>query len=116
MAAAAAAGVFPVQPADFVMNDVRRAREFYHYLQPDNLLHPDLRRRDSTIDVSSDNSPSLSNALTPFCQLAVLRCKCRKSMLNVMDRDVMYFLAEATKESKEEGETSYEFVEDPILM
>ncbi len=116
MTVTAAAGVFPVQPADFVLNDVRRAREFYHYLQPDNLVHPDLRRRDSTIDVSSDDVPSLSNALAPFCQLAVLRCKCRKSMLNVMDRDVMYFLAEATKESTGDGESAYEFVEDPILM
>lgn len=37
-------------------------------------------------------------------------------MLNVMDRDLMYFLAEATKESKGDGDTTYEFVEDPILM
>ncbi|KIV81744.1 hypothetical protein PV11_03906 [Exophiala sideris] len=109
-------GAFQLQPADFTFDDVRRAREFYHYLQPDNLLHPDRPRRSSTISTSSENVPSLSNALSPFCQLAVLRCNARKSMLNVMDRDVMYFLAEATKESTSHGEQAFEFVEDPILM
>ncbi|KAI1620273.1 hypothetical protein EDD37DRAFT_569529 [Exophiala viscosa] len=109
-------GSFQIQPADFALDDVRRAREFYHYLQPDNLLHPDRPRRNSKVSASSDDVPSLSNALSPFCQLAVLRCNCRKSMLNVMDRDVMYFLAEATRENTAEGEAAYEFVEDPILM
>ncbi|KIW40713.1 uncharacterized protein PV06_07890 [Exophiala oligosperma] len=106
---------FPIQPVDFSLGDLQRAREFYHYLQPDNLIHPDSRRPDSLFDLASDDVPSLSDALAPFCQLAVLRCDCRKAMLNVMDRDLMYFLAEATKESKGKGDTTYEFVEDPIL-
>ncbi|KIW19116.1 hypothetical protein PV08_03408 [Exophiala spinifera] len=108
---------FSIQPVDFSLGDVQRAREFYHYLQPDNLIHPDAQRHDSLHRHASGNVPSLSNALAPFCQLAVLRCNCRKSMLNVMDRDLMYFLAEATKEAKGGGDdTTYEFVEDPILM
>ncbi|KAK5309006.1 hypothetical protein LTR93_012285, partial [Exophiala xenobiotica] len=116
MAATAAAGAFPLWPADIALNDKRRAREFYHYLQPDDLVHPDLGPGHSTFGVSSDDVPSLSNALAPFCQLTALRCKCRKSMVNVIDRDIMHFLAEATKISSREGENTYEFVEDPILM
>ena len=109
-------GTTSTQPALPVLEDVRRAREFYHYLQPDNLIHPDIRRRPSTVEISEQHAPSLSNVLAPFCQLATLRCNVRKAMINVMDRDVMYFLAEATKTTADDREEMYAFVEDPILL
>ena len=100
-------------PAD----SVKRAREFYRYLQPDNLVLPQLARRPSSIAAYNETVPSLSAALAPFCQLTALRCNTRKAMLNVMDRDIMYFLAEASRVPTRNGEKeSYEFVEDPIMM
>lgn len=116
MASVAGSSTVATQPAPPALDDVRRAREFYHYLQPDNLVHPDLPRRSSVVEISDQHVPSLSNVLAPFCQLATLRCNARKAMINVMDRDIMYFLAEATKISAGDSEEVYEFVEDPILM
>src|ERR1700744_4189707 len=89
---------------DYQMDDVRRAREFYHYFQPENLIQPHLRRRSSSLDASSDEVPDLSKALSPIAQLTTLRMKCRKTMINVMDRNVMYILGEATRGSSEHGE------------
>ena len=96
-------------------DDARRAREFYHYFQPDNLVLPRLRRRASLIDILDSEVPDLSKALSPIAQLTTLRMKCRKTMINVMDRDVMYFLSEATRIVTGETEEIYEFIEDPIL-
>ncbi|OAL27594.1 hypothetical protein AYO22_03498 [Fonsecaea multimorphosa] len=104
------------QPTDHQMDDARRAREFYHYFQPDNLLQPHLRRRPSILDVTSDEVPNLCKALSPLCQLTALRLDVRKAMINVMDRDVMYFLSGATKIWTDEAEETYEFVEDPIFL
>jgi signal transduction histidine kinase/CheY-like chemotaxis protein len=107
--------VSPQRTEDEV-DDARRGREFYHYFQPDNLIQPHLRRRPSVLDISSGEVPDLSRALSPIAQLTALRMNCRKTMINVMDRDVMYFLSEATKISTEHGEATYEFVEDPIFL
>ncbi|OAP60405.1 hypothetical protein AYL99_05407 [Fonsecaea erecta] len=104
------------QPTDYQMDDARRAREFYHYFQPDNLLQPHLNRRPSILNVASEEVPSLCKALSPLCQLTAFRLQVRKAMINVMDRDVMYFLSEATKIFTDEGEETYEFVEDPIFL
>ncbi|OQV10992.1 Hi Kinase A phospho-acceptor domain-containing protein [Cladophialophora immunda] len=116
MVVTAEGGAAFAQPTDGQMDDARRAREFYHYFQPDNLFHPHLRRRPSVLHVASDEVPNLCKALSPLCQLTALRLKVRKAMINVMDRDVMYSLSEATKISTDEGEEIYEFVEDPILL
>lgn len=105
-----------VQPAPSTKDDVRRAREFYRYLHPDNLVHPSLRRRSSTFDVYHDHVPSLSSALAPFCQLTGLRCNAAKAMLNFMNRDAMYFLAEASLRRDTQAEEGYEFYQDKILL
>ena len=86
-------GAVSAQATDFPMENARRAREFYQYFQPDDLVQPHLRRRPSILDISSDEVPDLSRALSPLCQLAALRMKVRKAMINVMDREVMYFLS-----------------------
>ncbi|ETI22648.1 hypothetical protein G647_06724 [Cladophialophora carrionii CBS 160.54] len=104
------------QRTDYEVDDARRAREFYHYFQPDNLIQPHLRRRPSVLEISSGEVPDLSRALSPIAQLTTLRMNCRKTMINVMDRDIMYFLSEATKISTEDGEGTYQFVEDPIFL
>lgn len=109
-------GVTPAHGPDFQVDDVRRAREFYHYFQPDNLIQPYLRRRPSVLDGADGDVPDLSKALAPLCQLTTLRTGCRKAMINVMDRDAMYFLTEATMVSSQNGEASFEFVEDPVFM
>ena len=118
MSAAEAVVALAVQPADITpVQSVKRAREFYRYLQPDNLVQPHLVRRGSTIEIYNEIVPNLSAALAPFCQLTALRTNSRKAMINVMDRDVMYFLAEAWRERAANGDQeTYEFVEDPIMM
>lgn len=100
----------------YAEDDVRRAREFYNYFQPDNLVQPHLRRRVSILDAPNDLTPNLSQALSPFCQLTALRCNVQKAMINVMDREIMYFLSEATKISAGDTEEGHRFVEDPIFL
>ena len=106
----------PVLCPDDQRDDARRAREFYHYFQPDNLVQPHLRRRSSVFDVADQEVPNLSKALSPIAQFTALRMKCRKTMINVMDRDIMYFLSEAMRVPAENGEETFDFVEDPILV
>ena len=82
-----------LQPIDTTVQhgkrqDVKRAREFYRYFQPDNLVQPHLVRRTSTVEVYNDSVPSLSAALSPFCQLTALRVNACKALINVMDRDI----------------------------
>ncbi|KAJ9609553.1 hypothetical protein H2200_005880 [Cladophialophora chaetospira] len=101
---------------DHHIADARRAREFYHYFQPDNLVQPHLRRRPSVFDIAGPEVPNLSKALSPIAQLTAIRMKCRKTMINVMDRDVMYFLSEAMRVTAGTDEETFEFVEDPILV
>ena len=97
--------------------DVKRAREFYRYLEPHNLVHPRFRRKGSTFDVHHEHIPSLTSVLTPYCQLAAVRCNARKSMLNVVDRDIMYVIAEAYRNEPVPGSSfDFEFREDPILQ
>ena len=103
------------QGAELQADDARRAREFYHYFQPDNLVQPHLRRRASILNVSDSEVPDLSKALSPIAQLSALRMRCRKAMINVMDRDIMYFLSEAMRIESNLSEETYDFVEDPIL-
>ena len=109
-------GAVPVPFTEFHMDDAQRAREFYHYFQPENLVQPHLRRRPSVFDASTADVPDLSKALSPISQLTAIRMKCRKTMINFMDRDVMYFLSEATRVPGEHFEEASEFIEDPILV
>ena len=116
MAVLSDADTHPPHCINYQVDDARRAREFYHYFQPDNLIQPHLRRRRSVVDISSSDVPDLSKALSPIAQLTALRMQCRKTMINVMDRDVMYFLSEATRIAPEHSEETYDFIEDPILL
>ncbi|KAI9874924.1 MAG: hypothetical protein M1823_007581, partial [Watsoniomyces obsoletus] len=86
-----------VQSTPAGVQNTKRARELYQYVRPDDLVQPHMARRGSTLDVYNHAVPNLSSALAPFCQLAALRCNVKKAMLNVMDRDVMYSLAEAMR-------------------
>jgi signal transduction histidine kinase/CheY-like chemotaxis protein len=106
----------PAQTTGHEAEDSRRAREFYHYFQPDDLMRPQARRRLVVPGVSDQDIPDLSKTLAPIAQLTTLRMGCRKSMINVMDRDMMYFLSEATKIANENHPDSCEFVEDPIFL
>ena len=89
MATDAAGVAAAVQPVQNNVPAIKRAREFYRYLQPDNLIEPHLVRRASTVEAYNETVPSLSAALSPFCQFTALRLNARKAMLNVMDRDVV---------------------------
>jgi len=102
-------------PSARLTEDVKRARELYRYLQPDNLVPPRFRRRGSTFNSRHEHVPSLAAALAPYCQLTALRCNVRKAMLNVMDRDVMYSLAEGSS-APDSSDSQVESVEDPIFL
>jgi hypothetical protein len=60
------------------IGDARRAREVYRYLQPDHLVvKPSLER--ATKDAST--ATKLLHSLTPFVQLAALRCSAQRGFL-----------------------------------
>ena len=74
-AAATSLGFPPVE-------DLKRAREVYRYVQPENLAS---WRRSSEQGASAKGrrAPALklTNALAPFVQLAVLRCNVQRAFI-----------------------------------
>jgi hypothetical protein len=116
MAATVAVISGPIPGSEHQMEDGLRAREFYHYLTPDDLVDRADQLRPSSAEEPADSVPQLTQTLSPFCQLTALRLNVRKAMLNFMNRDTMFFLGEATKVGADGGGDAYEFVEDPILM
>jgi len=64
------------------------------------------------------DAPNLSPSLIPFVQLAALRCDASKAMLNVIDRETMYFLAQVSKRSVDgpKNMPMFETSEDSVLM
>lgn len=96
------------------VRSARRGREFHRYLHPVNLAPCEQRSQPAGADF--DSVPSLSELLSPLCQLTTLQCRAKKAMINCMDRDVMYFLTEATaRRTSVEGKELHEFIHDPIL-
>ena len=65
-----------------LVEDVRRAREFYRYFEPAHLLAAGpstLRRSTSSHDVSTETA--LLQSLAPFVQLAALKCHAQRALL-----------------------------------
>lgn len=96
------------------LQGARRAQEFHRYLHPANLAPFDKRYEAATSEF--EDVPNLSQVLAPLCQLTLLQCRAKKAMINCMDQDIMYFLTEASAESKiVDGKNIHEFIHDPIL-
>ena len=98
--------------------DNRRHRELYKYLETDDLDSTPLEQRPATAP-AWHHASNITASLEPLAQLAALRCGAQKAMINVMDSNTMYFLAEATTASDgEPGDhgTSLNLVEDPIFL
>ena len=96
--------------------DNRRHRELYKYLETDDLDSTPLEHQGAP---AWHHASSISASLEPLAQLAALRCGAQKAMINVMDSNTMYFLAEATTSSSEElkdSNTALKLVEDPIFL
>ncbi|KAF3401959.1 Hybrid signal transduction histidine kinase J [Penicillium rolfsii] len=77
-------------------NADRRARELYHYFQPDNpaLLPPrDTRGSFSASTVKS--SPNL--VLTALTQLAAVKLGVQRAIISLIDRETLYVVAEASR-------------------
>lgn len=106
----------PKNPSKEALENVRRAREFYRYLEPQDLA-PDFDNGTGPNSPESLGvSPSLSASMKPYCQLVALRCNARKAMLSFIDRDTMYILSESYRDSPYSSVSSaFEFREDPIL-
>lgn len=64
-----------------VVEDVRRAREVYRYLQPEHLVAQPLPPRSQIPTVTGATDTRLTHALAPFVQLAALRCKAQRALL-----------------------------------
>ncbi|CEJ59820.1 hypothetical protein PMG11_08424 [Penicillium brasilianum] len=74
----------------------RRARELYHYFQPDNpaLLSPgDAHAIPSASTVKS--SPNL--VLTALTQLAAVKLGVQRAIISLIDRETLYVVAEASR-------------------
>ncbi|KAL3449848.1 two-component sensor protein histidine protein kinase [Aspergillus insuetus] len=76
-----------------------RARELFHYFQPDNpALLPDHSPCD-TADASSSNqtksSPNL--VLTALAQLAAVKLGVQRAIISLIDRETLYVVAEASR-------------------
>ncbi|RVX72813.1 hypothetical protein B0A52_03166 [Exophiala mesophila] len=100
------------KPADAI----RRAREFYRYLEPQDVDHDQSRSAGTFFTDQQKHLPKLSSSLTPYCQLVALRCNAPKVMLSFIDRETMYILAEACQDPHgARAFSTFEFTEDPIL-
>lgn len=100
------------KPADAI----RRAREFYRYLEPQDVDHARPQSGTSFFNDHQTHLPKLSSSLTPYCQLVALRCNVPKVMLSFIDRETMYILAEASQDTQgPQPLSTFEFHEDPIL-
>ena len=98
--------------------DNRRHRELYKYLETDDLDSTPLDQR-AQAPPAWHHASNITASLEPLAQLAALRCGAQKAMINVMDSNTMYFLAEAT--TAPDGDlgdhgTSLNLVEDPIFL
>jgi signal transduction histidine kinase/CheY-like chemotaxis protein len=103
-------------PSKESLQNVRRAREFYRYLEPQDLVPINHNGAVPKALESLGATPNLSASMSPYCQLVALRCNARKAMLSFIDRDTMYILAEAYRDASQLSISStFEFREDPIL-
>ena len=88
-----------------VILDTRRARELYQYVQVADLIPGGPQTRD-------EDSSNHSAGLGPYCQLVALRCRAAKVLLNVMDKDTMYSLSDASTVATA---NDIELCEDPVV-
>ncbi len=64
-----------------ILGDVRRARELYRYLAPDDLVAKPQNATNGTCSTTPAIDLRLTNALAPFVQLAALRCNAQRALL-----------------------------------
>ena len=108
-----------VSSPSWTKEGMRRTRELYRYLTPATLSstprpHPRVLKENDTVY----DAPNITPSLLPFVQLVALRCDTAKAMLNVIDKDTMYFLAQASKRSQDgpKDMPMFESSEDSVLM
>lgn len=108
-----------IDEGSLMKDAIRRTRELYRYVTPASLSPlPAAHYRETikldTVFDASDMTPSL----IAFVQLAALRCNTSKAILNVMDTDTMYFLAQVSKRPSDGQEDApmFESSEDSALM
>jgi hypothetical protein len=61
--------------------DARRAREVYRYLQPDHLVVKLSLEHSISATKDASTATKLLHSLTPFVQLAALRCSAQRGFL-----------------------------------
>ncbi|OQD87849.1 hypothetical protein PENANT_c005G02209 [Penicillium antarcticum] len=72
----------------------RRARELYHYFQPDN---PALLPTDECSTAKSSNKVSPNLVLTALAQLAAIKLGAQRAIISLIDRETLYVAAEASQ-------------------
>lgn len=93
----------------------RRARELYHYFQPDNpaLLPP----RDSRVTLSTSTVKSSPNlVLTALTQLAAVKLGVQRAIISLIDRETLYVVAEASRSLHLRNSDSYDDDGDGLWM
>ena len=108
-----------VSTPPLVKEGMRRTRELYRYLTPATLSstpppHPPVLEETDTVYDAANITPSL----IPFVQLVALRCDTAKAILNVIDKDTMYFLAQVSKRAQDgpKDMPMFDTSEDSVLM
>ncbi|KAJ5569003.1 CheY-like superfamily [Penicillium hetheringtonii] len=93
----------------------RRARELYHYFQPDNpaLLPP----RDSRATLSTSTVKSSPNlVLTALTQLVAVKLGVQRAIISLIDRETLYVVAEASRSLHLGNSDSYDDDGDGLWM
>ena len=80
----------------------RRARELYKYFTPPN----------GTLSTSKTTSPD--SQLVALSQLVAYRLDCQRALISLIDRDLQYFVAEATKTVDLVDSSRYDDPDDAI--
>ncbi|KAJ5139686.1 CheY-like superfamily [Penicillium atrosanguineum] len=88
-----------VSSAQELRDGDRRARELYHYFQPDNpALLPSEKSTGRCIDTSKSPAKASPNlVLTALAQLAAMRLGVQRAIISLIDRETLYVVAEASK-------------------
>ncbi|KAL2829817.1 hypothetical protein BJY01DRAFT_261164 [Aspergillus pseudoustus] len=95
----------------------RRARELFHYFQPDNpALLPSNATRDPHRAIKNQVKSSPNLVLTALAQLAAVKVGVQRAIISLIDRETLYVVAEASRSLNLGDNSVYDIDGDGLWM
>ncbi|KAJ5538332.1 CheY-like superfamily [Penicillium frequentans] len=94
-----------------------RARELFHYFQPDNpALMPNGQRDTRSCEPSTVEKQSPNLVLTALAQLAALKLGVQRAVISLIDRETLYVVAEGSRSLNLANNGQYDEVGDGLWV